>query len=144
MADQFSLRKKNNRRQGVPQDPREAAPYLEKPPSQHRPSQDSQRGRPSRDGNSPAPSAEPRPRPRERKDTTTANLVKKRYSIRYGQVPDGGFDAPPMPGVPQIPQDFSQQDRRRDGPAEQQSGGGLDKRALRDPNLQADQCLWYH
>ena len=69
----------------------------------------------------------------------TSNLIKKRYSIRYNQLPDlNDPDAPPVPGISKFQQALAQQFGSRDGsPARQQ---GVDIKALRDPSLQAEQC----
>lgn len=152
-----SLRKKN-RRQAVPgsndlSERRDKRDY----PSQGRPSNDTKRsndgrssdgrsndgrrnndGRRSNDERSGRDGKEQRSRPRPKPSDSTANMVKKRYSIRYNQTPDvNGQNAPPVPGVPSIPQSFAKPPGSRDGPSQT---GGIDKRILRDPNLQADQC----
>ena len=70
----------------------------------------------------------------------TSNLIKKRYSIRYNQLPDlNDPDAPPVPSIPNFQRAFAQHFGSREGsPARQQ---GVDVRALRDPSLQAEECI---
>ena len=62
----------------------------------------------------------------------TSDLVKRRYSTRFNNLPTG-YDAtappPPMPSVPVIKGHSGR------GPAVK-----LDMRALQDPKLQADKC----
>ena len=135
MADQdkskgFSLRSKKSRREGI-RDPRDLGT---RPDRGQYPSKSSSQGRPSNDGDSTDSRVRPRPKPSD----TTSNLVKKRYSIRYNQIPDINLSAPPLPAAPPNQQFYDQQDVRNGNGAPQ--GQGLDLRALRDPNLQADQC----
>lgn len=105
--------------------------------SSGRPSQDSSRSR-SRgdDGRGP--------QPRQRADKT-ADLVKRRYSQKVMQLPsDFPGSGAPMPDLPQIPSQFRDKSQTRDGrPDKSVDGRGvkLDMRALRDPNLQADQYV---
>lgn len=85
--------------------------------------------------------------PRERNQQgggATSDLVKRRYSTRFNQLPDFSAGAPPVPGIPSIPAQYG-------GSAPQPSGrvspsGGprplrVDVNILRDPNLQAEKCL---
>jgi hypothetical protein len=65
----------------------------------------------------------------------TSDLVKRRYSTRYNQLP--AFDAPPVPGIPSLPSEFLSGDR----PSGVSSGPiRLDVKALRDPKLPVDNC----
>ena len=135
MADQekakgFSLRNKKSRREGI-RDPRDLG---SRPDRNQYSSKSSSQGRPSNDGNSSDPRVRPRPKPSD----TTSDLVKKRYSIRYNQVPDINQGAPPLPAIPPNSQLYGQPDGTNGNGGSQ--GQGLDLRALRDPNLQADQC----
>ncbi|KAF2631145.1 hypothetical protein BU25DRAFT_407689 [Macroventuria anomochaeta] len=113
--------------------------------SSARPSQDSSRSRsrgPADDGRGP--------QQRQRADKT-ADLVKRRYSQKIMQLPsDFPGNGASMPDLPQIPSQFQDKsqfgdksqprDRRPDRSAD---GRGLkaDMRALRDPNLQAEQYV---
>ncbi|KAF3003564.1 exocyst complex component exo84 [Curvularia kusanoi] len=107
--------------------------------SSGRPSQDSSRSRsrgPGDDGRGP--------QQRQRSDKT-ADLVKRRYSQKVMQLPsDFPGSGAPMPDMPQIPSQFRDKSQTRDGrPDQSTEGRGLkiDMRALRDPNLQADQYV---
>ena len=149
-----SLRQKRNRRQAV-QDPAELRngspgpqqyqqqqkPQLPLPqPSQGSGVSQISQGRRSNDS---ARSGEPRARPRPKADDSTSNLVKKRYSVRYGQQAPGssqGAGAPPVPSVPRLPPNFAQQNSSSASVGSQGRNQALDMRALRDPNLQPDQC----
>lgn len=84
----------------------------------------------------------PRPRERPRDGNKTADLVKRRYSTRFTDLPtDFSAGAPPLPSVPSIPGQFAVQPPSRDG---QPSGQRLkvDAKALSDPNLRPDQCTF--
>ena len=95
----------------------------------------------------------------------TSDLVKRRYSTRFANGPPPGFDpgVPPMPNVAAFEKqvqsrgrerNYSRErsrstgrgDRDRDAsrrPPPSRGGGGpptIDMKALRDPNLNADQC----
>jgi hypothetical protein len=109
--------------------------------SSGRPSQDSSRSRsrgPQNDGRS---GSQQRP---QRADKT-ADLVKRRYSQKVMQLPaDFPGNGAPMPDMPQIPSQFRDKSQTRDGrPEPSADGRGLkvDMRALRDPNLQAEQYV---
>lgn len=82
----------------------------------------------------------PRPRERPRDGNKTADLVKRRYSTRFTDLPtDYSTGAPPLPSIPPIPGQFAVQPPSRDG---QPSGQRLkvDAKALSDPNLRTEQC----
>ncbi|KAK4099629.1 hypothetical protein N658DRAFT_498113 [Parathielavia hyrcaniae] len=94
----------------------------------------------------------PRPRPPPQSSAKTSDLVKRRYSTRFNNVP-ADFDptANPVPSLPSLDH-YSQaraQDRRpplsRGGRSESAGGGGpglqVDARALRDPNLVPEQYV---
>lgn len=69
----------------------------------------------------------------------TSDLVKRRYSTRFTQVPDfSNAGAPPVPSVPAIPIQFAQPEPGRGAPLGQ--GVSIDINALRDPDLQAERC----
>ena len=75
-----------------------------------------------------------------RAQDTTANMVKKRYSIRYNQVPDDLGDAPPIPGLPKIAQKFAREREESRDDSRPGSRGGPDTKALYDANLNPDKC----
>lgn len=83
----------------------------------------------------------PRPRERPQNGDRTADLVKRRYSTRFAQLPqDYGAGAPPMPAMPSMPSQFAVQPPSRDG---QKSSGQkikVDTKSLRDPSLQPEKC----
>jgi hypothetical protein len=82
------------------------------------------------------------PRERPQRADKTADLVKRRYSQKITTLPSD-FGNGPMPDMPQIPSQFREKDPARDGrPATSGEGRGLrvDMKALRDPNLRAEQC----
>lgn len=62
----------------------------------------------------------------------TSDLVKRRYSTRFNNLPAGYDATAPPPAMPSVPVIKSQSGR---GPAVK-----LDMRALQDPKLQADKC----
>ena len=66
----------------------------------------------------------------------TSDLVKRRYSTRFNQLPDfSNADAPPMPNLP-VPQ----LKRRSRTPSPTKQRVTVDVTALKDPTLQADKC----
>jgi hypothetical protein len=84
----------------------------------------------------------PRPRERPQNGDRTADLVKRRYSTRFTNLPqDFNAGAPPLPSVPSIPGRFAVQPPSRDG----QVGGGqrlkVDAKVLSDAKLQPEQCM---
>ena len=82
----------------------------------------------------------PRPRPRPKDGDTTADLVKRRYSTRFANLPsDFGSGPPPIPSMPKISNEFAVQPPSRDGVSTGQRIK-IDAKALADPSLQADQC----
>ncbi|KAL1652818.1 exocyst complex component exo84 [Didymella pomorum] len=108
--------------------------------SSGRPSQDSSRSRSRGPGG-----GDGNPQQRQRADKT-ADLVKRRYSQKIMQLPsDFPGSGAPMPDLPQIPSQFRDKSQTRaDGPPERSADGralALDMRALRDPNLQAEQYV---
>ena len=131
-----SLRKRENRRQGQESRSRPPNGLRDGPRRGPSPAQAPSQGRPSMES---VNSTEVRPRPRPKANDSTTNMVKKRYSVRYNQVPDITQGAPPLPGLPQLPPQFAQQNGSSASLGQQQ-GQGVDLRALRDPNLQPDQC----
>lgn len=87
------------------------------------------------------PQAPIRPNVNGKVETTTANtsdLVKRRYSTRFTNLPDfGSNDAPPVPSIPTLPAHLAQPDSR---PSTAQRNQKLqaDADALKDPNLQVE------
>ena len=109
-------------------------------PSSGRPSQESSRSRnrgPQDDG--------PNSSQRSQRADKTADLVKRRYSQKIMQLPsDYPGNGAPMPDMPQIPSQFRDKSQTRDARLDKSDDGrGLkvDMRALRDPNLQAEQYV---
>jgi hypothetical protein len=85
----------------------------------------------------------PRPRERPQNGDRTADLVKRRYSTRFAQLPQdyNGGDAPPMPTVPSIPSQFAVQPPTQDGQERSGQRIRVDTKSLRDPSLQPEQCM---
>lgn len=132
-----SLRKRDGRRQGIQESRSRPPNSLRDGPRGGSPNSfAAPKSRPSMES---VNSTDVRPRPRPKANDSTTNMVKKRYSIRYTQAPDITQGAPPVPGIPQLPPQFAQQNGSSTSLA-QQPGQGVDIRALRDPNLQPDQC----
>ena len=82
-----------------------------------------------------------RPNVNGKVDTSTANtsdIVKRRYSTRFTNLPDfSNADAPPVPSIPILPAQFAQSDSRP-STARQNQQLPLDANALKDPNLQVE------
>ena len=75
----------------------------------------------------------------ETSPANTSDLVKRRYSTRFTQLPDfSGANLPPVPSLPSIPAQFAQPDARP-STARHAQKVGVDLNALKDPNLQAEQ-----
>jgi hypothetical protein len=73
----------------------------------------------------------------------TSDLVKRRYSTRFNQLPDFNANAPPMPGVPKVPEGYGglTQDSSETRPSTAtQQPLRVDVNALRDPSLPAEKC----
>lgn len=86
--------------------------------------------------------ADPRNGSRERPQQSgaTSDLVKRRYSARYNQVPDFEANAPPVPGLPPGAAKYAgMQGPTRASPVPGQRPT-VDKEELMDPNLQVDRC----
>ncbi|GAM38000.1 hypothetical protein TCE0_033r08392 [Talaromyces pinophilus] len=92
----------------------------------------------------PTPS-ERRPSAAQPGGGATSDLVKRRYSARFNQVPDSTLDAPPIPSLPSDLQVF----KNRDGPSAIPSGlqAGpsvtleVDLKALKDPSLPVEKYV---
>ncbi|KAK6852562.1 hypothetical protein PG995_011113 [Apiospora arundinis] len=96
------------------------------------------------------PAAQPRPRPPPAAGGKTNDLVKRRYSTRFNNIPsDFDATAPPVPSMPSFdPSRYDQPKERRPPPSRGAEGGPrppgpppIDMRALRDPGLAADQYV---
>jgi hypothetical protein len=76
-------------------------------------------------------------------DIQTSDLVKRRYSTRFNNLPsDFDATAPPVPSVPSLPSQFAQTTDRGRGPSPGRGPGlNVDVKALRDPNLQPEQYI---
>lgn len=93
----------------------------------------------------------PMPRERTPQAEKTKDLVQRRYSTRFTQLPqDFGAGVPPVPGLPSIPAQYRQAPPPRDrGRDDSRSGPGIkvDTKALKDPKLRPDECrsfpLWH-
>ncbi|KAF9694422.1 hypothetical protein EKO04_007474 [Ascochyta lentis] len=111
--------------------------------SSARPSQDSSRSR-SRGPHDDARNPQQRP-PRAQRADKTADLVKRRYSQKVMQLPtDFPGAGAPMPDLPQMPSQFRDRSQARDPRPDRSTdarGLNVDMRALRDPNLHADQYV---
>ncbi|MCJ1311814.1 exocyst complex component exo84 [Agyrium rufum] len=68
---------------------------------------------------------------------TTSDIIKKRYSVRYNQVPDFGGPEQPLPA---LPAQFAQQ-KGRDTASPVPQQRGVDVKALRDPGLSAEEYI---
>jgi hypothetical protein len=82
----------------------------------------------------------PRPRARPQNGDATADLIQRRYSTRFANLPpDFNALAPSLPSVPKVPNQFAVQPPSRDGLP---SGPRVkvDVKALSNPNLKPDQC----
>ncbi len=91
--------------------------------------------------NPPASKGPARPNLNGRVETSTANtsdLVKRRYSTRFTNLPDfSNAEVPPVPSIPAIPPQFVQSDSRP-STARQDQHLQPDAAALKDPNLQIE------
>ena len=139
MADErqdISLRSKTTRRQGFSagHDARKGPPA---PPRDKSQASSSSRQGGSRPSLESARSNESKPRPRPKANDSTTNAVKKRYSYRYAQPPDLSA-VPTIPTLPPMPALYAQQNDSNASFAQRR--GGLDIKALRDPDLQPERC----
>ncbi|KAJ9215696.1 hypothetical protein DTO166G4_2802 [Paecilomyces variotii] len=85
------------------------------------------------------------PREKPQQNGATADLVKRRYSTRFNQVPDLDANAPPVPSVPALPGAFGGRDASPAGNGGAASGSSpglrVDLSALRDPSLPVDKYV---
>lgn len=73
----------------------------------------------------------------------TSDLVKRRYSARFNQIPDASFDAPPVPSLPVDVQGYGGLGAVPAVNAPQAGSGqplDVNLKALRDPSLPVDKC----
>ena len=102
--------------------------------SSNRPSNESSRSRQNRENVS---------RERPQRTDKTADLVKRRYSQKITTLPSDFLNGAGMPDMPQIPSQYRDRSQPRDGRPPGSSDGRalrVDMKALRDPNLRAEQC----
>lgn len=88
----------------------------------------------------------PRERPQPAASGKTSDLVKRRYSTRFNQLPnEGPPGGPPLPAVPGIPKQFAPPPPVAEGKPIRTDGRGIkvDIKALRDPSLRPEQCTWH-
>ena len=88
----------------------------------------------------PNGSSGPTPRPdaeRPKLGGNASDLVKRRYSTRFTQVPD--LNSTDVPPIPKLPENQRFQQRAHAAPAANQRIA-VDLLALRDPDLQAEHC----
>ncbi|GAD97740.1 exocyst complex component Exo84, putative [Paecilomyces variotii No. 5] len=85
------------------------------------------------------------PREKPQQNGATADLVKRRYSTRFNQVPDLDANAPPVPSVPALPGAFGGRDASPAGQEGAAPGPSaslrVDLSALRDPSLPVDKYV---
>jgi exocyst complex component 8 len=100
--------------------------------------------RPSTRGtsNSPTPSVvTPRPRDKSREDRTT-DLVKRRYSTRFNNLPDLSGDPDAVPTLPAIPSRFAVQPPSRGSDVSTGRTPKVDPKILKDPKFKAEDCMY--
>ncbi|KAH8697857.1 putative exocyst complex component Exo84 [Talaromyces proteolyticus] len=93
----------------------------------------------------PSSSSEaPRP-PLPQQSGATSDLVKRRYSARFNQLPDGTLDAPPVPSLPSDLQGYGGLGAVPTASSAPQGGPGqpleVNLKALRDPSLPVDKYV---
>ncbi|TVY81806.1 Exocyst complex component exo84 [Lachnellula suecica] len=73
----------------------------------------------------------------------TSDLVKRRYSTRFNNLPsDFDATAPPVPSLPSLPSQFTASNDRGRGPSPARGPGlTVDVKALRDPSLRPEQYI---
>ncbi|KAE8441004.1 exocyst complex component exo84 [Mollisiaceae sp. DMI_Dod_QoI] len=83
------------------------------------------------------------PPPRPQVGGKTSDLVKRRYSTRFNNLPsDFDATAPPVPSVPSLPNQYATTNDRGRGPSPARGPGlNVDMKALRDPNLRPEQYM---
>lgn len=84
-------------------------------------------------------------RERAAQSEATSDLVKRRYSTRFNQVPDFDASAPPVPGLPPGAAKYGAlaPPATKARPSTDKSGPPVvDLDVLRDPSLPVDRCEW--
>ncbi|KAK7538148.1 Cullin repeat-like-containing domain protein [Phyllosticta citribraziliensis] len=83
--------------------------------------------------------------PRERPQPAggkTSDLVKRRYSTRFNQLPnDYTAGAPPVPGLPSKPNQYMRPPVPESRPSQESRRINVDVKAFKDPNLRADEYV---
>jgi exocyst complex component 8 len=89
------------------------------------------------------------PRDKNQQSAATSDLVKRRYSTRFNQLPDF-TNAPPIPSLPSLPGAPKRWSRPRSsgrpGTSESTHPIRVDVAALKDANLQPEKCelhFWF-
>ncbi|KAH7398461.1 Cullin repeat-like-containing domain protein [Pyrenochaeta sp. MPI-SDFR-AT-0127] len=100
-------------------------------------------GRPSNESSRSRQNRGDVPRERPQRADKTADLVKRRYSQKITTLPSDFGNGAPMPDMPQIPNQFRDQSQSRERPPGNAEGRAVrvDMKALRDPNLRAEQYV---
>lgn len=130
----FSLRKKGSRRPPI------SSPRSIKDPAAPQALSHSQAHNQSNHATGGAGSSLEVPRERPRLGGNTSDLVKRRYSTRFTQLPDfSNAGAPPLPALPVAPNQNTRKGPPRGVPAASQSVS-VNVNVLRDPELQAEKC----
>lgn len=84
--------------------------------------------------------------PRERPQPAggkTSDLVKRRYSTRFNQLPnDYTAGAPPVPGLPSKPNQYMRPPVPEPKPSQEARRIPVDVKAFKDPKLKADECKY--
>ncbi|RDW80648.1 putative EXO84 protein [Coleophoma crateriformis] len=86
----------------------------------------------------------PTPRPPPQVGGKTSDLVKRRYSTRFNNIPsDFDATAPPIPSLPSLSNQYAPAASRggRVPPPSRSPGLSVDQQALRDPNLRPEQYI---
>lgn len=86
------------------------------------------------------PAFPPPAREKQQQSGATSDLVKRRYSTRFNQLPDFNANAPPMPGVPKVPEGYGSPSPDPGAAPSASQPIRVDVNALRDPSLPADKC----
>lgn len=88
------------------------------------------------------------PRPRPNNGGATSDLVKRRYSAKFNQLPNFAVgEAPPVPSLPSnvrpdyAPRTSQEQILDRPSTASSSQPVRVDLKALKDPGLQVDNCI---
>ncbi|KAK2752888.1 exocyst complex component exo84 [Arachnomyces sp. PD_36] len=88
-----------------------------------------------------APAFPPLNREKTQQSGATSDLVKRRYSTRFNQLPDFNANAPPMPGVPKVPDGYGSAPQDPGATPSASQPIRVDVNALRDPSLPAEKYV---